>query len=123
MIGIGRGAIRSMYANPDIYQDFMPVDTAINAMLVSTWNYLTTKSFDRIINLTSSNDIRVTWKYISDLGRDIIYNKYPLNDVMWYPGDVLTRTKWLHTIQVFFFHWLPAYFIDALLILLGIKPM
>lgn len=41
LIGAGKGVIRTMYCNSDGYADFLPVDIGVNAMLVSTMDYLT----------------------------------------------------------------------------------
>lgn len=40
LIGIGRGVIRSTICEPNLCGNFVPVDLAINGLLVSTWNYL-----------------------------------------------------------------------------------
>lgn len=41
MIGIGQGVIRSVYCETNLCGNFVPVDLAINGLLVSTWHYLT----------------------------------------------------------------------------------
>lgn len=41
MIGIGQGVIRSTLCEPNLCGNFVPVDLAINGLLVATWNYLT----------------------------------------------------------------------------------
>jgi alcohol-forming fatty acyl-CoA reductase len=41
MIGAGKGVIRTMYCDQKSYGDFLPVDIAINGMMVTTWHYLT----------------------------------------------------------------------------------
>lgn len=41
MIGIGHGVIRSAYCEANLCGNFVPVDLAINGLLVSTWHYLT----------------------------------------------------------------------------------
>lgn len=41
MIGIGQGVIRSALCEPNLCGNFVPVDLAINGLMVSTWNYLT----------------------------------------------------------------------------------
>lgn len=40
LIGAGKGVIRSMYCDSDGYGDYLPVDFAVSAMCVCTWNYV-----------------------------------------------------------------------------------
>lgn len=61
LIGAGKGVIRTMYCNENGYADYLPVDIAVNAILVSSWNFLYCKETDkRVYNLTSSSDFKVT---------------------------------------------------------------
>lgn len=40
LIGAGKGVIRSMYCNSSGYGDYLPVDFAVNGILICSWNYL-----------------------------------------------------------------------------------
>ncbi|RZC37876.1 NAD binding 4, Sterile, Epimerase, Polysacc synt 2, and/or 3Beta HSD domain containing protein [Asbolus verrucosus] len=59
---------------------------------------------------------------ILDIGRKVIINT-PFNWVLWYPGGSMNQSRLVHNISFFLFQLLPAIFIDALLILLGFKPV
>nr|CAD7433814.1 unnamed protein product [Timema monikensis] len=123
LIGAGKGVIRTMYCNQEGYADYLPVDIAVNGFLVATWNYIANKDYEkRIYHLTSSSEIRVSWEEIIERGRRIT-EKIPLNNIAWYPGGSMKKSKLLHNICVFFFHLLPAYFIDSLIFLAGHKPI
>jgi len=70
LIGAGKGVIRTMYCDKSHYADFVPVDIAVNAILVTTCNFIYFKDQDkRVYNLTSSNEFKVrksnlrTWSY------------------------------------------------------------
>lgn len=39
-----------------------------------------------IVNFTSSQDIRVRWEEIIEMGKKILNEKYPINEIVWYPG-------------------------------------
>lgn len=41
LIAIGKGVLRCIYCNEKFHGDFMPVDVAINGLMVTTWNFLT----------------------------------------------------------------------------------
>nr|CAD7198679.1 unnamed protein product [Timema douglasi] len=123
LIGAGKGVIRTMYCNQEGYADYLPVDIAVNGFLVATWNYIANKDYEkRIYHLTSSSEIRISWAEIIERGRRIT-EKIPLNNIAWYPGGSMKKSKLLHNICVFFFHLLPAYFIDSLIFLAGHKPI
>lgn len=77
----------------------------------------------KIAHLTSSMEWQVSWQEIIDLGKQIVTENIPLNWCVWYPGGSMKRSRLLHQICVFFFHTIPAYFLDAILFLLGYKPL
>lgn len=43
LIGAGKGVLRSMYCNPSTYGDYLPVDYAVNGIMVSSWNFVYNK--------------------------------------------------------------------------------
>lgn len=55
-------------------------------------------------------------------GRDS-FHRNPLCFSLWYPDGSIKSNYWHHMLCVIFFHYLPAYFIDALLILFRKKPL
>ncbi|XP_034234490.1 putative fatty acyl-CoA reductase CG5065 isoform X1 [Thrips palmi] len=124
LIGAGKGVIRSMYCDSDTYADFLPVDIAVNGMMVATWNYIKLGDRNRrVCHMTSSSEIKLSWSEIVELGRGIVENVVPLNGVAWYPGGSLKRSRTYHRICVFFFHWVPAYILDVFIWLSGNEPV
>lgn len=123
LIGAGKGVIRTMYCNQNGYADFLPVDIAVNAILVATWNFIYFKDRDRrVFNLTTSSDFKISWADIIATGRKVT-EKVPLNNVLWYPGGSMKKSRFVHNICVVLFHMIPAYLIDTLLFVLGYKPI
>lgn len=124
LIGAGKGVIRTMYCNSSGYGDYLPVDIAVNAMLCVTWQFLTTKNFDiRVRHLTSSNEIKVSWQEVIELGRWVIENRLPLNGVVWYPGGSMKSNRFVHYVCTILYHWIPAMLIDTLLWCLRYPPV
>nr|CAD7413526.1 unnamed protein product [Timema poppensis] len=74
-----------------------------------------------VVNVTLSGDNPVTFGHVLEVGRKLLYD-YPLEYPLWYPGGSMKSNKLLHDVCVLFFHFLPAYFIDFLLMVLGKKP-
>lgn len=75
-----------------------------------------------ICHLTSSQEWRVTWQEIIDIGKSIVTTEVPLNGAVWYPGGSMKSSKLVHNICVFFLHIIPAYFLDAIIFMSGNKP-
>lgn len=112
------------FTTTDGYGDYLPVDIAVNGMLIATWNYLENGDRERrIYNVCSSAEIKVSWNQIIEMGREIVSTKVPLNGVMWYPGGGMTTSRMYHNICLVLYHFIPAIIIDALLFCLGYKPV
>ncbi|KAK7604008.1 hypothetical protein V9T40_004281 [Parthenolecanium corni] len=123
LIGAGKGVIRTMYCNNEGYADYLPVDIAVNGLLIGTWNYVVNNDHERnIFHLTSSQEWQVSWQEVIDIGKDIIVTEVPLNGVVWYPGGSMKKNKLLHQICVVLFHIIPAYILDFFIFLSGHKP-
>lgn len=41
IVASGKGIVRSVYSDPDIRSDFMPVDLAVKAMITVAWDRAT----------------------------------------------------------------------------------
>lgn len=55
-------------------------------------------------------------------GREMV-NKYPLTVALWYTGGSIKSYKWSHQLSVVFTHYLPAYLVDGLLLVMGKKTL
>ncbi|CAG4910919.1 unnamed protein product [Colias eurytheme] len=123
MIGAGKGVIRSMHCYGHYHAEVIPVDIAINALVVIPY-YLNTK-VERseeipVFNLTSGDDRNDTWKEVLDVGKATV-RRYPFEGPLWYPNGNIRHNKYIHELCVLFYHILPAYFIDFLMLIFGQK--
>lgn len=75
-----------------------------------------------VFNLTTGDDRNTTWKEVLDIGKKTV-KKYPFEGPLWYPGGNIRHNKYIHQLCVFFYHILPAYFIDFLLFFLRQKRL
>ncbi|XP_055916268.1 uncharacterized protein LOC129949069 [Eupeodes corollae] len=119
MIGAGKGVIRSMICNGELKSEIIPVDLAVNGLIVLPYNYMhmqLAKKPDRVpvFNITCSENKKKTWKWIMDVGKQFAFD-YPFEIGLWYPDGNMTTNKLYHWFCVVFFMWLPAYCIDFLL--------
>lgn len=119
------GVVRSMHCNPDYPADVLPVDIAINAIITAAWERGRKENEFKEIeyrNITLAHDKQLTWGQAVERGQEFFY-KNPLCFSLWYPAGSIKSNYWQHLFCVIFFHYLPAYFIDGLLILLRKKPL
>ncbi|KAK4878208.1 hypothetical protein RN001_010714 [Aquatica leii] len=122
LIAAGKGVLRTMYCDSQGYADFLPVDIAVNILMLTSIDYMIYRE-RRIYNCTSSYEYKVSWQEIIEMGRRIIETRLPLNGVVWYPGGSMKRSRLLHYICVVLFHYIPAIFLDSLIFLSGNKPV
>lgn len=71
---------------------------------------------------TLAHDKQLTWGQAVEKGREFFY-KNPLCFSLWYPDGSIKSNYWHHLFCVIFFHYLPAYCIDGLLVLMRRKPL
>ncbi|CAF4937437.1 unnamed protein product [Pieris macdunnoughi] len=123
MIGAGKGVIRSMHCCGHYHAEVIPVDIAINALAVIPCHL--DKKADRspeipVFNLTTGDQRKDTWKEVLDVGKATV-RKYPFEGPLWYPDGNIRHNKFFHELCVFFYHIVPAYLIDFLMLLFGQK--
>lgn len=58
----------------------------------------------------------VTWGQILEKGKKLAY-QYPFEGQVWYPAGDIHSNKFVHDLIVFFFHIIPAYLIDFLMLI------
>ncbi|XP_037045960.1 putative fatty acyl-CoA reductase CG5065 isoform X2 [Bradysia coprophila] len=125
MVGGGKGVIRSMLCDPDNLSEVIPVDIAINSLIcigwrIGTWTETARPKNVPVFNITCCESKKVTWRFVLDEGKQLCY-KYPFEAGLWYPDGDMTTSKFVHTYKLIFYHWLPAYLIDFLMLCFGQK--
>lgn len=77
-----------------------------------------------IINLcVPESDIKINWEEIILCGYDVINFKVPFNNILWYPGGTMTKSRLYNNFNFVLFQLIPAIFVDFLLVLFSYKPM
>ncbi|XP_017769179.1 PREDICTED: putative fatty acyl-CoA reductase CG5065 [Nicrophorus vespilloides] len=124
LIGAGKGVIRTMHCDPNLPTDLIPVDMAINGLILIAKELLENRPINQeplVIHLTSGKDNQITWGDAVETGRKHFYEN-PFSVCLWYPGGSIKSNYILHMICVLLFHMIPAYFVDFILILTRGKP-
>ncbi|XP_031848957.1 putative fatty acyl-CoA reductase CG5065 isoform X2 [Nomia melanderi] len=119
MVGAGKGVIRSMHCKANYHAEVIPVDLAINALISISYRIATASEKSKnipVFNITQSGVMPITWGEVLEKGKKIAYEN-PFEGQIWYPDGDIRSSKFVHNLFVFFFHIIPAYFIDFLLLI------
>ncbi|KAK4877502.1 hypothetical protein RN001_010008 [Aquatica leii] len=119
IVGAGKGVIRSMLVKGDSRAQVVPVDIAISALIVIAWKMGSANTRPAeipVYNMTNDGVVQMTWGQVLNIGRDIGY-KYPFEGQIWYPDGDMRSSKIIHQMYCIFFHWIPAYLIDFLMLI------
>lgn len=123
-LGSGKGIIRSILCNIDHPVEALPVDLAINVLVMIPWDFVREKQKPKtipVINLTVPRNLRQTWGFFAETMRSV-FNDFPFEAGIWYPGGATTKNPIFHYTRVFFTQWIPALLVDAICILLRRRP-
>ncbi|VVC39646.1 Male sterility, NAD-binding,NAD(P)-binding domain,Fatty acyl-CoA reductase, C-terminal [Cinara cedri] len=119
----GKGVLRSVLCKADYTAEAVPVDFAINAAIAIAWKTAINKQKANsvpVYNLTQHNLNPITWETVMIKGKEEAL-KYPFELMLWYPAGSITENRFIHTYKRIFYHWIPAYLIDGIMLLLGQK--
>jgi len=75
-----------------------------------------------VLNITQNNIRPITWAEILEKGKKCIY-EYPFDGQIWFPDGDIRSNKFVHNLFVFFFHIIPAYLIDFLMLIFRQKRL
>ncbi|XP_025261952.1 putative fatty acyl-CoA reductase CG5065 isoform X2 [Camponotus floridanus] len=124
LVGGGKGIIRSVHCEGNYNVEIIPVDLAINDLIIIAYKIATSLKNSEgilVVNMTSQiNTLRITWREILKKYKQFIY-EYPFERQIWYPAGDVHSNKILHNIIVLLFQIIPAYLIDFLMLILGYK--
>lgn len=125
LVGMGKGVLRSLYIREGIKLDFIPVDIPINLMIVSAWNTAVGKyrPGNAPIYCCSTGSVKpLTMEALQEyLKRSV--RSFPFNSPLWYPDGSPKTNKFMHQLHVYIVNVIPAYIIDAILKIVGKKPV
>ncbi|KAK6633664.1 hypothetical protein RUM43_001254 [Polyplax serrata] len=125
LVASGKGIIRTIYGNPKISSDYIPVDLAIKAMIVASWNRAISRESPmgvEVFNASSYAIKNITQEKLTSIAHHATV-EVPLNDIIWYPTASTTQCKFVYYTCVILLHILPALIIDSALKLAKKKPI
>ncbi|XP_076748801.1 putative fatty acyl-CoA reductase CG5065 [Xylocopa sonorina] len=118
IVGGGKGVIRTMHCIAEYHAEVIPVDLAINSLITLGQRVATSerKTNVPVYNITQSGVLPITWGEILEKGKTLGY-QYPFEGQVWYPNGDIHSSKFVHNLIAFFFHIIPAYLIDFLMLI------
>lgn len=120
MIAGGKGVMRSMLCDGTTKADLVAVDVVANGLIAVGWK--TGKepkpSTLPVYNSVSTEMTDILWNDVVEMGK-VAIEKYPFEKVVWYPMGGTTSNQIVHVIVSLLFQWIPAYFIDFIMLLIG----
>ncbi|XP_017039646.1 fatty acyl-CoA reductase wat [Drosophila ficusphila] len=127
LYGVARGILRIATINSKAEASLVPVDYCANLAIACAWKTMkdnslkTPKESPVIYQLAPKEENKITH---GEFIRHALDGRLdcPLTNMIWYPFIHCITTPWLYPFAAFFYHTLPAYFIDLALWLSGRKP-
>ncbi|KAG7295498.1 hypothetical protein JYU34_021705 [Plutella xylostella] len=133
VVGAAVGLLHVLHANPNCLADLVPGDMVVNGVIACAWkaakdcprNYEDAPPPDLpppVYNYVSSEQKPLTWAkfmyYNETYGLEV-----PSTQAVYYYLFSLITSLPLYKLYCFFLHWVPAYIVDGILVLIGKKPM
>lgn len=123
IMGASKGVVRRLPVGKELVYDYIPVDTVVNGLIVAGWRAASIRT-DRtlVFHCTSSTCKPFMWKLVENQINEKLAT-YPLKSAIWYPTMKLLPSLGLFRVSAILFHFLPAFFLDLLLMVTGGRPM
>lgn len=123
MVGAAKGVIRTMICNEKLKAQVIPVDWAIAGLIMFAYSIGKQTKSSRpqeisVICLNTPEKSQKTWGEVLNSGRSIALT-HPFEAGLWYPNGSLTTNRFAHGFKQILFQWIPAYFLDFVLLCFG----
>lgn len=133
VVGAAVGLLHVLNCNPKAIADLVPGDMVVNSCITVAWK--TAKEYPGnhedapppdlpppVYNYVSSEQNPLTWEKFMKLVEVHGFEVPPLAAVYFYLLH-LTPSRFMYMLYSIFLHWIPAYIVDAITVLIGKKPM
>lgn len=139
IVGVGAGLLRVIYVDKNLNAEIVPVgkfvqsvkisiitflfpDMCVNSLLASGWDVATSRHDNiPVYNFTTSPENPITWGTYCRLGIEH-GSKIPTLKAIWYYTVTLAGSYPMALFLQFFYHMVPAFFMDLGLMFSGKKP-
>lgn len=125
IIAAGKGVLRCLLLDISTNFEVIPVDVAINGLIMVAMDASVIEEKPKevpVYNLTIHQTNRMTYSELFEVVESMRFVT-PFSFSLWYPKCTMTMNKYYFMMNVLLFQWIPAYFIDFLLMLFGQKRL
>ncbi|KAL4711300.1 hypothetical protein ACJJTC_019141 [Scirpophaga incertulas] len=131
VVGAAVGLLHTLQCRPCAVADLVPGDMVVAGTLAAAARAADAPRNREepphelpppIYNYVSSEQKPLTWERFMSLTEHYGFDVPPLQ-AMYYYLFKLTPSRFIYLMYCFFLHWLPAYVIDGIMVLIGKKPM
>ncbi|KAK7576750.1 hypothetical protein V9T40_013036 [Parthenolecanium corni] len=126
-VATAKGLLHSFFANVDSEGDFVPVDIVCNSLIAMPWAEIKKKGLHSkdtkmsVYNVALTEHKPITWRDVQETSTKASL-VYPFETILWYPTyNLIQENLFIHKLERFFYHTIPAYVIDCILYVLGKK--
>ncbi|CAH0712962.1 unnamed protein product, partial [Brenthis ino] len=132
VLGACLGLLHSLRCNPQTIAELVPGDYVINGIIAVAWK--TAKDYPgdyehspvdnspTVYNYVSSEQNPITWGTFKNYMEVNMYQTVFMQ-VMWMHAFWMTPSKFLYNIYSLLLHWIPAYIVDTIAVVIMKKPV
>ncbi|KAJ8706208.1 hypothetical protein PYW08_010834 [Mythimna loreyi] len=125
LFGMGMGVIHVMAAKKDVVMSYAPVDFVNNAIIAAGWDSVQNRQLwgrDIPMYTISSSRAGTKWGDFSRLLRSDEFYRLSTPKAVWYYYVIETDNRMVYWVLNWFLHYIPGYFLDAVVSVLGVRP-
>lgn len=122
IVGVGAGLLRVVQVDESLAAEVVPVDMCVNSMIAAAKEVAIKKPNEiPVYNYVTDRENPITWKTYCGYGL-ANGSAIPTSKAIWYYTVKLTPTRFYARFLQFFYHFLPAFIMDAGLMFTGRQP-
>ncbi|KAJ8707575.1 hypothetical protein PYW07_011252 [Mythimna separata] len=125
LFGVGLGLMHVLAGDRDLLVSYAPVDYVNNAIIAAGWDSIQNRKLwggDIPIYTVSSSRSNIKWGDFSDLMRKDEFYRLSTPKTLWYSYAIETNNRVVYFVLTWFLHYIPGYFLDAVVNILGVRP-
>ncbi|CAH0713000.1 unnamed protein product, partial [Brenthis ino] len=132
VVGAAVGLLHVLHCNSQVVADLVPGDYVVNGVIAAAWktakdypgNYehAPVENSPVIYNYVSSEQNPLTWAEFMNY-TEVYGMKMKSMQAVWLYLFWLTPSQFMYNVSVLLMHWIPAYIVDTIAILIGKKPI
>ncbi|PZC72130.1 hypothetical protein B5X24_HaOG211835 [Helicoverpa armigera] len=133
VVGAAVGLLHVLNCDAKVVADLVPGDMVVCACIAAAWRTARDSRSNHedapppdlpppVYNYVSSEQKPLTWEKFMHYN-EVYGFQVPTVQAIYYYLFTITSSRFLYTLYCFLLHWVPAYIIDGIAVIIGKKPM